>query len=46
MVDRERLKLGQGSDLCLALTTSFNGDENEMTRLQSVFGSDFSIRKT
>ena len=46
MVDRERLKSGQGFDLYLALMTSFIGDENKMTRLQSVFGSDFSIRKT
>ena len=46
MVDRERLKSGQGSDLCLALTTSFSGDENEITRLRFVFGGDFSIRKT
>ena len=45
MVDRERLKLGQGSDLCLALMTSFSGDENEMTRLRSMFGGDFSTIK-
>ena len=45
--DRLReVKIGLKSNLCLALTTSFNGDENEMTRLRSVFGDDFSIRKT
>ena len=34
----------QGSDLCLALTTSFCGYENEMTRLHSMFGNDDELQ--
>nr|POF03475.1 hypothetical protein CFP56_52039 [Quercus suber] len=35
----------QGLDLCLALTTSFSGDKNEMIRLRSMFAGDDELQK-